>query len=139
MPRRNGMASAGLDRETGKPLYDWSHTLQSVGVILTTGFGERVMRRYFGSAVPRLLGENMVVETFVRYFAAIGIALQQEPRVRLLQITPVSVSRTGAAALKIELEYRPRGHLQDFTPAGVRRVQLGGSPGAYEIIDATEG
>lgn len=132
-------SSSGLDRETGKPLYDWSHTLQSISVIMTTGIGERVMRRYFGSAVPRLLGENMVPETFVRFFAAIGIALEQEPRVRLIQIRPISVARTGRAYLQLELEYRPRGHLGDFTPAGAKRVNIGGASSPYEIIDASGG
>ena len=131
------MASAGIDRATGKALYDWPHVVQSIGVIFTTGFGERVMRRYFGSSIPRLLGENMVVETFVRFFSAIGLALLQEPRVALIKVTPLSVARDGRAGFEIDLQYRPRGHLGDFTPVGVRRIRLANGGGRYEIIDAT--
>lgn len=116
------MAGFGIDRETGKPLSGWPHVAQSLGVIFTTRFGERVMRRWFGSLVPNLLGENMVPETFVRFFSAVGSALEQEPRVRLIQVLPLSVSREGRAELRIEVEYRPRGHLGDFTPAGRKRV-----------------
>jgi Phage baseplate assembly protein W len=112
----------GIDRETGKPLSGWSHVAQSMGVIFTTRFGERVMRRWFGSLVPNLLGETMVPETFVRFFAAVGAALEQEPRVRLIRVLPLSVNRNGRAELRIEVEYRPRGHLGDFTPAGRKRV-----------------
>lgn len=118
------MAGYGIDRATGRPVGGWPHVAQSLGVIFTTRFGERVMRRWFGSLVPNLLGENMTTETFVKFFAAIGSALEQEPRVRLIRVLPLSVNRNGRAEVRIEIEYRPRGHLGDFTPAGRKRVTL---------------
>ena len=116
------MAGFGIDRETGKPLSGWPHVAQSLGVIFTTRFGDRVMRRWVGSLVPNLLGENMTQETFVKFFAAVGAALEFEPRVRLIKVLPLSVSRDGRAEIRMEVEYRPRGHLGDFTPAGRKRV-----------------
>lgn len=131
------MAGYGIDRVTGQPLSGWPHVAQSLGVILTTRFGERVMRRWFGSLVPNLLGENMTTQTFVRFFAAVGSALEQEPRVRLIQVLPLSVSRDGSAELRIEVEYRPRGHLGDFTTEGRKRVTLVNSAGQF-VVRETE-
>lgn len=117
-------SSSGMNRLTGRTLSDWSHTAQSIGVIFTTNFGERVMRRDFGSAIPRLLGENMVTPTFLKWFQAIAIALLQEPRVLLKKVTPLSVDRSGAAGFEIEVEYRPRGHLGDFTVEGETKLNV---------------
>jgi phage baseplate assembly protein W len=130
------MSSAGMDRNTGKLLQDWPHVLQSLSDIFTTDFGSRVMREYYGSDVTRLLGENMVPETFVRFFSAIGIALIQEPRVLLRKITPLSVTRSGSAGFYIEFVYRPRGHLGDFTPQGARKVIA--AIGAGNLLTVTD-
>lgn len=132
-------AGVGMDRHTGARLDGWPHVSQSIGDIFATRFGERVMREYYGSLVPRILGDNMVPETYLRFFAAVGVALEQEPRVRLLQVTPLSVARDGRSGIRIELEYRPRGHLGDFTPAGRKRVALSGSGPRYEVTDETDG
>jgi len=125
----------GTNRETGARLDGWPHVAQALGDIFTTRYGERVMRRYLGSLVPNLLGENMVPETFVKFFAAVGVALEQEPRVKLIKVTPLSVARDGRAGVRIELEYRPRGHLGDFTPAGRKRVILSGAGPRYDVTD----
>jgi phage baseplate assembly protein W len=125
----------GLNRHTGGQLDGWPHVAQSLGDIFTTRFGERVMRRYYGSLVPRLLGENMVPETYLRFFSAVGVALLQEPRVRLLQVTPLSVSRDGSSQIRIEFEWRPRGHLGDFTPAGQKRVTVSAAGARLLITD----
>lgn len=114
--------SAGMSRETGALLTDWDHVVQSLGDIFTTGFGERVMRRYYGSLVPRLLGENLTVATVLRFYAALGTALVQEPRVALTQVRPLAVTRAGQASFEIEFQYRPRALAGDFTAAGARKV-----------------
>lgn len=125
----------GIDRYTGQVISDWDHVRQSLEVIFTTNFGERVMREYFGSAVPRLLGENMVPATFVRYFSAVcGAVAIWEPRYSITKILPVSVDRAGRAKFYIEGEYRPRGHLGDMTPFGMRRVSAAGAPGLQWTI-----
>lgn len=130
----------GMDRRTGARLSGWPHVLQSIEDIFTTRFGERVMRRDYGSLVPRILGENMVPETYVRFFAAVGVALEQEPRVRLIQIKPLSVSRDGHTGIRMELEYRPRGHLGDYTPEGAKRVvTIAGTQPPYSIAEDANG
>lgn len=132
-------AGVGTDRFTGARLDGWPHVAQALGDIFATRYGERVMRRYLGSAVPNLLGENMVPETFVKFFAAIGVALEQEPRVKLIQVTPLSVARNGRAGMRIEVEYRPRGHLGDFTPVGHKRVILSGTGPRYDVTVEDDG
>lgn len=126
-------SSTGINRATGRLLSDWDHVLQSIEVILSTRFGERVMRRWFGSNVPVLLGQNMVPETFVRFYAAVGVALAQEPRVDLVRITPLSVTRTGHAGFLLDLQYRPRGHLGDFTVEGAKRITV--APGSGDRLE----
>ena len=73
---------AGMNRDTGQLLDGWSHVVQSIMLIITTGYGERTLRRWFGPAIPHLLGENLTVPTVVRFFAALIAAL--EVRVHLI-------------------------------------------------------
>lgn len=125
------MASVGLDRRTGRVLTGWEHVVQSIEVILSTQVGERVMRRVFGSAVPRLLGETMVPPTVLRFFTAVIVAIELwEPRFRVIQIEIVEALneaealRLGRLRLAIVGEYRPRAHLGDPTPEAVRTLSL---------------
>jgi phage baseplate assembly protein W len=67
---------AGINRETGQLLDGWPHVVQSIMLIITTGYGERMLRRWFGSAIPHLLGENLTTPTVVRFFAALIAALE---------------------------------------------------------------
>lgn len=124
---------AGIDRFTGKVIDGWPHVVQSIQVIFTTRFGERVMRTWFGSEVPQLLGRNMVPSTVVAFFSAIVTAIELwEPRFRIVKITPLSVDRQGHLALRIDGEYRPRGHLGDPTPAA-GDYSLTFNPAAAEV------
>jgi hypothetical protein len=119
----------GVDRETGQIISGWPHLKQSLGVIFTTSFGERVMIEWFGSGVPYLLGENMVSSTFLAYFSAICAAISLwEPRFKVTQIAPVSIDRLGRAVFSIQGEYMPRGHLGDFTVADLRKIRTFGAP-----------
>lgn len=124
------MSSAGIDRRTGKPLTGFDHVVQSVEVILTTLIGTRVMRRTFGAALLRLLGENMTSETVMRATMAIAMALELwEPRFALKQIVigenSPEAMRKGGLRMSLIGEYRPRGHLGDRTPAGLRTITIG--------------
>lgn len=119
---------AGVDRYTGQPLDGWPHVLQSLGVIFTTTFGSRVMRRWFGSLLPNLLGENLVPATLLRYATALFAALAFEPRFSVTCITVLSGPdelRTGRLRVELEGVYRPRAHLGDFTAEGARRAVFG--------------
>ena len=123
--------STGIDRETGKPLSDWDHTVQSILVILSTHFGERVMRRIFGSAVPRVLGKNLVPDTMLKFYMAVAVAIELwEPRFRVRrfeypgrQNSPEDM-RQGRIGIRLIGDYMPRALEKDFTVEAIRTVAL---------------
>lgn len=121
--------SVGVDRMTGRVLTGFDHVRQSLSVILTTSFGERVMRRYVGSFVPPLLGEPLIPRTLLRFWTAVCVAIELfEPRMRVRRIVPtgsVSGVRLGQLKFKIDCDYMPRGHLGDFTVESSHSVASG--------------
>ena len=141
------MVGTGIDARTGKLLSGWDHVVQSIETVFSTRYGERVSRRWIGSAIPHLLGENMTPEDFLRFFASIPQALAvkelnglaREPRFDLKRVSPLGMTpltaRFGRAGLMMEGLYIPRGHLGDRTPAGTKRLALG-SAGAGFIVGA---
>ena len=125
---------AGIDRQTGKFVDGWPHVVQSIMVIFTTSFGERMLRRWFGSAVPQLLGNSLTEQTVVAFFTAIVTSLEvlerdtglpREPRFKVTKITPRRTDRLGGLSIEIAGIYMPRGHLGDFTPEDVRSLVFG--------------
>lgn len=122
--------SVGMDAETGGTITGWDHVLQSLQDIFTTRFGSRVMREYYGSFVPGLLGtSNINRADLTRFFSAVTAAiLQWEPRYFVTAIKVSEASRGGSLTLVIEGEYRPRATYGDKSAEGARRVLVG--PGA---------
>lgn len=126
--------SIDIDAGSGADIAGWAHVLQSLEIIFTTRFGERIMREWYGSLVPAFLGENLNAPTVVTFFAAIGSAIDQwEPRYRLTRIVPESVGRDGRLKMYLEGEYRPRALLNDFTPEGARRINLAGGDSGITV------
>lgn len=126
----NSALGVDLDRHTGGTITGWAHVEQSLGKIFSTQFGERVMREWFGSAVPKFLGENMTERTIVRFFAAIASAISQwEPRYSVIKVTPTKVDRDGTFNAIIDGEYRPLALIGNFTPSGAKRVVISGAAG----------
>ncbi len=120
--------SIDIDAGSGADITEWRHVLQSLEIIFTTRFGERVMREWFGSIVPAFLGENLNTQTIVPFFSAVSSAIEQwEPRYRITRVVPERVGRDGRFHFYLEGEYRPRALLNDFTPEGARRVNLAGT------------
>lgn len=121
---------SGVNRETGAPLDGWNHVCQSIEVIMTTRFGERIEREWFGSDIPKLLGELGNPETFVKFYAATVRALTvreingwlREPRFKVTRFFVESVSRTGEAVIQVEGLYMPRALYGDMTPELSTRV-----------------
>lgn len=115
------MASAGMDRESGRLLTNFDHVAQSVGKVLTTQITERIMREWFGFPGFAMLGENMNRRNLARFLQLIAIALTKrqlnglpaEPRFRVIKVTPLVVGRDGAFECRLEGLYLPRGHLGD--------------------------
>ena len=124
--------SVGLDATTGGILTGFPHVLQSLQDIFTTRFGERIMREWYGSLVPSLLGRLITPQEVTPWFSAICSAIEQwEPRYRISRIHVVKVTRDGQLHFYFEGEYRPRANYGDFTVEGARRVY--GTVGAEAI------
>jgi phage baseplate assembly protein W len=123
--------SVGLNAASGSIVTGWDHVVQSLRDIFDTRFGSRIMREWYGSFVPNLLGRLITPQEVVPYFAAITAAIEQwEPRFRVTRIEAVKVTRDGQLHVFLEGEYRPRAVYGDFTVAGARRLD------AYANSDA---
>lgn len=110
----------GINRQTGKPLSGWDHVLQSINVIMTTRRGARVMRRQFGSTLPRLVDRSVSPNTLIDFFAAIADAIKDEPRFRLVKVELSEADSdlpNGNPVFDISGIYYPRGHLGDLSEA----------------------
>jgi len=115
--------SVGLNAETGSVLTGWEHVLQSLSDIFTTGFGERIIREWYGSFVPNLLGQLITPDEVTPFFVAITSAIEQwEPRFRVTEIKVLKATREGALHFYLDGEYPPRAMYDDFTVEGARRV-----------------
>ena len=126
----------GMDRYTGKVLTGWDHVIQSMLLIFSTRFHERVLRRWVGSYVPHLIGENATENTICRFYWAIATAIDLwEPNYRIQRVrtgsradgsmlTSPEELRTGSLITAMEGVYRPRGHLGNSDPQIRRAVGL---------------
>jgi hypothetical protein len=128
----------GIDRVTGKALYDFQHVEQSFWVCLTTAFASRVMLRTFGSAIPVILGRmNLTESTLLTFWTAVIAAIEPrknqygtingEPRFiidRILYPLPQNSTQTlraGNFAFELLGTYYPRALSGDQTSAPVPR------------------
>ena len=76
-----------MNRSTGRAISTMDHLQQSVGDILTTPIGTRVMRRDYGSQVPMLVDQPNNQITEVRLMSAAASALMRwEPRLAISQL-----------------------------------------------------
>lgn len=107
----------GTDANTGKPLDGLAHLQQSIKDILTTPIGSRVMRRDYGSRLPRLVDAPMNRATLIDLYAATAEALLTwEPRFSVQQVVAVSAA-PGRVELQVTGEYLPDG--QQVTIDGI--------------------
>ena len=124
----NSVVGAGVDRYTGRPVNGFEHVENSIACIFETAFGTRVIREWFGSYIPTILGrENVTPPTFVKFYSAVYAALLWEPRFELTQVRLISSPeelRFGGASFLLEGIYMPRAHLGDYTSSGPRRIRL---------------
>lgn len=91
-----------MNRTTGQRLDALAHLRQSIGDILTTPIGSRVMRREYGSLVPALIDKPDNLATQTRFFAAAASALMRwEPR---LKVDRMAITRDPARQGRISLE-----------------------------------
>jgi phage baseplate assembly protein W len=110
------VAGTGIDREAGSPLTGFEHVRQSIGVILTTPIGARVMRRDFGSELFDLIDRPMTDRVILAAYAAVAMAIARwEPRFALTRCALSELGPGGGMRMDLEGIYYPRGHLGDFT------------------------
>lgn len=140
MATRYTSPSVGLNAATGGVLEGWPHVVQSLQDIFTTRFGGRVMREWYGSFVPNLLGRNITPNEVTPWFAAVTSAIEQwEPRYRVTRIQIVEATRGGALHFYLEGEYRPRATFGDFTVEGARRIDAYANPDGVLIEEREAG
>lgn len=107
----------GIDKTTGKRLSGIEHLRQSIGDILSTPLGSRVMRRDYGSRLYELVDKPMNPQTLLEIYAAAAEALDRwEPRLRAVRIQAVS-AHPGQIELSVTGFYRPAD--QEITIAGI--------------------
>lgn len=100
---------AGMNAITGRPLDGIGHLRQSVGVILNTPVGSRVMRREFGSRVPDLVDRPATAALLADINAEAADALGRwEPRLRLRKASARRI-RNGLVEIDLAGEYLPDG------------------------------
>lgn len=93
----------GMDRATGQAIDGAAHLAQSIGDILTTPVGSRVMRRDYGSLLPRLVDQPFNAATRIRLYAAIAGALMRwEPRIRLTRVALEHGAQPGQVTVTLE-------------------------------------
>nr|WP_312379034.1 GPW/gp25 family protein [Delftia acidovorans] len=117
-----------MDRRTGRSITELEHLRQSVGDILATPIGTRVMRRDYGSLVPALIDQPDNRTTQIRLLSAASSALMRwEPRLSLRQLNIERVPDTpGRATITIWGDY--------LSPAAAKAralrlaVNIGGAP-----------
>jgi uncharacterized protein len=121
--------SVGLNAATGGTIKGWDHVVQSLQDIFYTRFGTRVMREWYGSFVPNILGRLITPQEVTPFFMAVTSAIEQwEPRYRVTQIQVVKVTRQGELHFFLDGEYRPRAMFGDFSVEGARRVDAYANP-----------
>lgn len=99
----------GMHKATGKTLSGTAHIAQSIGDILSTPVGTRVMRREYGSRLAELVDAPMNARTRLLIVAASAGAIRRwEPRVRIDRISVGKASADGA------LEIALTGHRTDI-------------------------
>ncbi|WP_260925407.1 GPW/gp25 family protein [Novosphingobium sp. 9] len=78
----------GIDATSGKAIDGTAHLAQSIGKILTTPLGSRVMLRDFGSMLPRLIDRPGNAANVMLLRAATALALKTwEPRIAISKVT----------------------------------------------------
>jgi len=99
----------GMNASTGKRLGGIDHLRQSIADILRTPLGTRVMRRDYGSNLPRLVDAPINRDTITKIITEGVTAITKwEPRFRVKKISVVSAA-PGSVELDVTGEYLPDG------------------------------
>ncbi|MDA0118535.1 MULTISPECIES: GPW/gp25 family protein [Vibrio] len=103
---------SGTNRMTGRPLSGLDHLKQSVADILNTPIGSRVIRRTYGSKLPRLIDAPWSPDLKLDVIAATGEALDRwESRIEVTRVATYHTFEDGKAQVIVDVEgnYLPTG------------------------------
>ena len=116
----------GLDDRTGQMLTGWDHCVQSIGIILTTRIGTRVMQRDFGSVLKELQDANPDPRTMMLIFVGVAEALRRwDPGFRLHRIALTRAGADGIYQFELVGTFYPLGHRGDYSLAEERSAAIG--------------
>jgi len=106
----------GVNASTGRALGGMEHLGQSIGDILMTPLGTRVMRRDYGSLLPELIDQPFNDATRLRLFGATALALMRwEPRIRLIRVQLFQGEAPGAYSLELDCVLVDSARSSDYT------------------------
>jgi phage baseplate assembly protein W len=92
----------GMSATTGKALSGDEHLVQSIGDIVTTPIGSRVMLREYGCYLFELIDRPLNRATLLLGAMAVTIALAKwEPRIAVTQVTFEGDFTSGQAVLNV--------------------------------------
>lgn len=101
-----------FSRIDGQPITELEHIFQSMQVILTTPIGSRVMRRNFGSDLPRLIDQSLNPSTITAVYAAANEALATwEPRIEVIA-TRMDLERVKEGVARLTVIFRLTGETE---------------------------
>jgi uncharacterized protein len=99
----------GINALTGKRLGGVAHLRQSITDILRTPIGTRVMRRDYGSRLPRLIDAPINRQTIMDIIAESVTAIGRwEPRFKVRKVEVITAD-PGRIELDVTGEYLPDG------------------------------
>lgn len=106
----------GVDASTGRTLDGLAHLGQSIGDILMTPLGSRVMRRDYGSLLPDLIDQPFNDATRLRLYGATALALMRwEPRIRLIRVQLFLGEAAGTYVLELDCALVDSVQSSDYT------------------------
>lgn len=119
----------GIDKATGQKLDGNAHLAQSIGDILSTPLGTRVMRRDYGSMLFDLIDQPINGATRLLLYGATAIALQRwEPRLRLKRIAIGLGQQPGELVIALEGERTDIGQANTRVQLSIPIRRGGASP-----------
>lgn len=96
-------STAGIHRSTGQLLTEEAHIAQSIGDILSTPLGTRVMREDYGSLIPELIDQPQGAALDLKLISAAFMAIVQwEPRIKPTQMTLSATTMDGRRELLLQ-------------------------------------
>ena len=106
----------GASASNGRSLGGMAHLGQSIGDILMTPLGSRVMRRDYGSLLPELIDQPFNDATRMRLFGATALALMRwEPRIRLIRVQLFQGASPGSYTLDLDCVLVDANKSSDYT------------------------